>query len=75
MSGIPMQFNKLHARALPVDARLQPENSIRLPGESIRRPLFFILVLGTTVAGVSIRVPLAGSPFLSGVASADLCCR
>ena len=54
MSGIPMQFNKLHARALPVDARLQPENSIRLPGESIRRPLFFILVLGTTVAGVSI---------------------
>lgn len=54
MSGIPMQFNKLQARALPVDARLQPENSIRLPGESIRRPLFFLLVLGTTVAGVSI---------------------
>ena len=54
MSGIPMQFNKLQVRALPVDARLQPENSIRLPGESIRRPLFFIRVLGTTVAGVSI---------------------
>ena len=54
MSGIPMQFNKLQVRALPVDARLQPENSIRLPGESIRRPLFFTLVLGTTVAGVSI---------------------
>lgn len=54
MSGIPMPFNKLQRRALPIDARLQPDNSIRLPGESIRRPVFFTLVLATTIAGVSI---------------------
>src|SRR5690606_34387864 len=54
MSGIPMQFSKLQRRALPVDARLQPDNSIRLPGESIRRPIFYTLVLATTAAGVGI---------------------
>lgn len=73
MSGIPMQFSKLHARALPVDARLQPENSIRLPGEALRRPVFFMLVLGTTVAGVAIMFNILAANNLMPLEAVLLC--
>lgn len=73
MSGIPMQFSKLHARALPVDARLQPENSIRLPGEALRRPVFYMLVLGTTVAGVAIMFNILAANNLMPLEAVLLC--
>jgi membrane glycosyltransferase len=52
MSGIPTPFSNMQRQHQPIRVAGQSRNLIHIPGETLRRVIFFIAVAATVIAGV-----------------------